>query len=108
MRFFEKLIRLLRLAVGRCIQILETGKGTIQPGTGMAEFIVRYRAIVYRPFKGETVDGVVGNVNKVGLCNPETLSTTVSRPCLCAHRALQMGFFAEVGPLNVFVSSHVS
>lgn len=31
----------------------------------MAEFIVRYRAIVYRPFKGETVDGVVGNVNKV-------------------------------------------
>ncbi|KAK9893724.1 DNA-directed RNA polymerase II subunit rpb7 [Cystobasidium minutum MCA 4210] len=62
--------------------ILETGKGTIQPGTGMAEFIVRYRAIVYRPFKGETVDGVVGNVNK-------------------------MGFFAEVGPLNVFVSSHL-
>jgi DNA-directed RNA polymerase II subunit RPB7 len=47
------------------MQILETGKGTIQPGTGMAEFIVRYRAIVYRPFKGETVDGVVGNVNKV-------------------------------------------
>lgn len=47
------------------MQILEVGKGTIQPGTGMAEFIVKYRAIVYRPFKGETVDGVVGNVNKV-------------------------------------------
>jgi len=62
--------------------ILEIGKGTIQPGTGMAEFIVQYRAIVYRPFKGETVDGVVGNVNK-------------------------MGFFAEVGPLTVFVSSHL-
>lgn len=31
----------------------------------MAEFIVKYRAIVYRPFKGETVDGIVGNVNKV-------------------------------------------
>lgn len=54
------------------VQILETGKGTIQPGTGMAEFIVRYRAIVYRPFKGETVDGVVGNVNKVSFQNFKT------------------------------------
>ena len=54
------------------MQILETGKGTIQPGTGMAEFIVRYRAIVYRPFKGETVDGVVGNVNKVSFQNFKT------------------------------------
>lgn len=48
-------------------QILEVGKGTIQPGTGMAEFIVQYRAIVYRPFKGETVDGTVGIVNKAGI-----------------------------------------
>lgn len=46
-------------------QILEVGKGTIQPGTGMAEFIVRYRAIVYRPFRDETVDGIVKIVNKV-------------------------------------------
>ena len=25
----------------------------------------RYRAIVFKPFKGEVVDGVVNNVNKV-------------------------------------------
>jgi DNA-directed RNA polymerase II subunit RPB7 len=50
------------------MQILEVGKGTIQPGTGMAEFVVKYRAIVYRPFKGETVDGTVGIVNKASLC----------------------------------------
>jgi len=61
--------------------ILEVGKGTIQPGTGMAEFIVKYRAIVYRPFRDETVDGIVKIVNK-------------------------MGFYVEVGPLTVFVSSH--
>lgn len=32
----------------------------------MAEFIVKYRAIVYRPFKDEVVDGTVGIVNKAG------------------------------------------
>ena len=32
----------------------------------MAEFVVKYRAIVYRPFKDETVDGIVSIVNKVG------------------------------------------
>lgn len=34
-------------------------------GSGQAEFITRYRAIVFKPFKGEVVDGVVNNVNKV-------------------------------------------
>jgi len=62
--------------------INDIGKGTIQPGTGMAEFNIRYSAIVFKPFKDEVLDGVVGNVNK-------------------------MGFFAEVGPLQVFVSSHL-
>jgi len=44
--------------------------------------VTRYRAIVFKPFKGEVLDAVVGEVNK-------------------------MGFFAEAGPLNVFVSSHL-
>jgi len=61
------------------VSTLDTGKGIVLSGSGQAEFIVRYRAIVFKPFKGEVVDGVVQNVNK-------------------------MGFFAEVGPLNVFVS----
>ena len=29
--------------------------GKIIPGNGLAEFTVRYRAVVWRPFKGETV-----------------------------------------------------
>lgn len=33
---------------------------------GGAEFIVNYGAVVYRPFRGEVVDGVVASVNKVG------------------------------------------
>uniref|UniRef100_A0A060TG99 DNA-directed RNA polymerase subunit n=1 Tax=Blastobotrys adeninivorans TaxID=409370 RepID=A0A060TG99_BLAAD len=61
---------------------IDVGKGRVIPGSGAAEFDVKYRAIVWRPFKGEVVDAVVTNVNK-------------------------MGFFADVGPLSVFVSSHL-
>ncbi|KAJ3785292.1 hypothetical protein GGU11DRAFT_782203 [Lentinula aff. detonsa] len=61
------------------VSILDIGKGMVISGTGQAEFITRYRAIVFKPFKGEVVDGVVTSVTK-------------------------MGFFADVGPLSVFVS----
>jgi DNA-directed RNA polymerase II subunit RPB7 len=33
----------------------EISEGRILPGLGMAEFTVGYRAVVWRPFKGETV-----------------------------------------------------
>ncbi|KAG1897165.1 RNA polymerase Rpb7 [Suillus fuscotomentosus] len=51
------------------VSILDIGKGMVLSGSGQAEFITRYRAIVFKPFKGEV-----------------------------------MGFFADVGPLTVFVS----
>ena len=47
------------------VSILDIGKGMVLSGSGQAEFITRYRAIVFKPFKGEVVDGVVNNVNKV-------------------------------------------
>ena len=49
------------------VSILDIGKGMVLPGSGQAEFVTRYRAIVFKPFKGEVVDGVVNNVNKVSL-----------------------------------------
>ncbi|KAG8936411.1 DNA-directed RNA polymerase II subunit [Tulasnella sp. 418] len=64
------------------VKIIDHGAGMVLSGTGQAEFITRYSAIVFKPFKGEVVDGIVGEVNK-------------------------MGFFAEVGPLTVFVSNHL-
>ncbi|KAG8933724.1 DNA-directed RNA polymerase II subunit [Tulasnella sp. 417] len=64
------------------LSIVDIGQGNVLSGTGQAEFITVYRAIVFKPFKGEVVDGIVGEVNK-------------------------MGFFVEVGPLNVFVSNHL-
>ncbi|OXB37582.1 DNA-directed RNA polymerase II subunit RPB7 [Cryptococcus neoformans] len=65
------------------ITITDIGEGKIIPSTGQAKFKTRYTAIVMKPFKGEVVDAKVVNVNK-------------------------MGFFAMVGPLQVFVSCHLT
>jgi DNA-directed RNA polymerase II subunit RPB7 len=51
-------------------------------GAGVVMFQMSFNAIVFRPFKGEALDAIVKSVNK-------------------------MGFFAEVGPLDVFVSKHL-
>ncbi|KAF2973019.1 hypothetical protein GQX73_g520 [Xylaria multiplex] len=83
--------KLLKDVEGTCtgsyyiISIMDTfdiSEGRILPGSGLAEFTVGYRAVVWRPFKGETVDAVVVSVN-------------------------QHGFFAEAGPLRIFVSTHL-
>ncbi|CAG8619474.1 11069_t:CDS:2, partial [Acaulospora colombiana] len=71
------------IAVLDTMESLDISKGKVIPSVGLAEFEVRYRAVVFKPFKGEVVDGVVSQVNK-------------------------MGFFTDVGPLQVFVSSHLT
>ena len=57
------------------------GAGLIQPGQGFVVYPVKYKAIVFRPFKHEVLDAVVTQVNKVGL-------------------------FTEIGPLSCFISRH--
>ncbi|RUP46811.1 RNA polymerase Rpb7 [Jimgerdemannia flammicorona] len=64
------------------VALQNIGRGKVLPGSGLAEFNVKYQAIVFKPYKGEVVDAVVTTVNK-------------------------MGFFADVGPLQVFVSQHL-
>eukprot|EP01119_Soliformovum_irregulare_P017804 TRINITY_DN5347_c0_g1_i1.p1 TRINITY_DN5347_c0_g1~~TRINITY_DN5347_c0_g1_i1.p1 ORF type:complete len:173 (-),score=27.98 TRINITY_DN5347_c0_g1_i1:64-582(-) len=58
------------------------GLGKVQDGTGLVTFPIKFKAIVFKPFKNEILDAVVSQVNKIG-------------------------FFAEVGPLQVFVSKHL-
>lgn len=59
------------------------GKGRIRDdGTGFVTFPVEFQGIVCRPFKGEILEAVVTMVNK-------------------------MGFFAEAGPIQIFVSNHL-
>lgn len=56
--------------------------GELEEGTGFAVFPLQYQAVVFRPFKGEVLDSVVSKVT-------------------------QHGFFAESGPLTIFVSHHL-
>lgn len=57
------------------------GDGVIQSGTGFVTYLVKYKAIVFRPFKGEVLDAIVTQINKVGI-------------------------FTEIGPLSCFISRH--
>ena len=41
------------------------GAGYIQPSRGFVVYPIKYKAIVFRPFKGEVLDAVVTQVNKV-------------------------------------------
>lgn len=63
------------------MQSTDVGKGSIREGAGSATFIVKYTCVAFLPHKGEVLDTIVSSVNK-------------------------MGFFAEAGPLTVFVSNH--
>merc|ERR1719206_1347853 len=56
-------------------------EGTCTGKQGFVLYPVKYKAIVFRPFKGEVLDAVVTQVNKVGL-------------------------FTEIGPLSCFISRH--
>lgn len=43
----------------------QIGSGVILPGQGFVVYPVKYKAIVFRPFKGEVLDAVVKQINKV-------------------------------------------
>ena len=45
------------------------GAGLIQPGQGFVVYPVKYKAIVFRPFKGEILDAVVTQVSGGELFN---------------------------------------
>jgi len=47
--------------------ITNIGSGIVQPGLGFVVYAVKYKAIVFRPFKGEVLDAVVTQVNKVSI-----------------------------------------
>ncbi|RKO99179.1 hypothetical protein CXG81DRAFT_28045 [Caulochytrium protostelioides] len=64
------------------LEITHVGHGVLQNTTGYAEYTISYRGIVFKPFKHQVLQGIVTTVNT-------------------------MGFFCSVGPLTVFVSSHM-
>mmetsp|Transcript_8927 Transcript_8927/g.17609 ORF Transcript_8927/g.17609 Transcript_8927/m.17609 type:complete len:178 (+) Transcript_8927:109-642(+) len=60
----------------------DISKGQIEDSTGQVTYKVKFQAVVFRPFRLEVLDAVV---------------TT----------ALNYGFFAKAGPLQIFVSRHM-
>jgi len=58
----------------------ELSEGLVVPGTGFAEYTVHYKAIVWKPYKNEVIDGVVSSV-------------------------VRAGFFVDCGSLQTFVSA---
>lgn len=50
------------------------GAGIVQPGQGFVVYPVKYKAIVFRPFKGEVLDAIVMQVNKVRHYAPKKFS----------------------------------
>ncbi|CAN7140284.1 unnamed protein product, partial [Brassica rapa subsp. narinosa] len=62
--------------------IESVGNGLVRNGTAFVTFPVKYQCVVFRPFKGQILEAVVTLVNK-------------------------MGFFAEAGPVQIFVSKHL-
>ncbi|KAG2333434.1 hypothetical protein Bca52824_004614 [Brassica carinata] len=63
------------------------GKGLIRDGTPFVTFPVKYRCVVFRPFEGEVLEAVVTRVF----------------PNKCCYST---DYFAEAGPLKIFVSNH--
>ncbi len=47
------------------VEIVQVGKGVLLSSTGYAEYNIKYKAIVFKPFRNEVVDGIVTTVNKV-------------------------------------------
>lgn len=69
------------------------GAGVIQPGRGFVLYPVKYKAIVFRPFKGEVVDAVVTQVNKVCAIPVKTTQIYVLLSAVCTSQTLFCFFF---------------
>ncbi|KAL1989017.1 hypothetical protein VTN96DRAFT_5780 [Rasamsonia emersonii] len=61
------------------MDMVDIGEGRVIPGSGAAEYTIKYRAIIWKPFRGETVDAIVTSVKPTGI-------------------------FTLAGPLSVFIA----
>jgi len=73
------------------------GAGLIQPGRGFVVYPVKYKAIVFRPFKGEVLDAVVTQVNKVRFmtihkCNSTKRECSLIDTCMSVIIQLQVTY----------------
>ena len=63
---FHWMVLLIRYGFVIAVTTIDNiGSGMVQPSRGFVVYPVKYKAIVFRPFKGEVLDAVVTQVNKV-------------------------------------------
>tara|TARA_R110002050_G_scaffold273305_2_gene417378 strand:- start:81 stop:599 length:519 start_codon:yes stop_codon:yes gene_type:complete len=104
--------------------INDINSGYLDHATGFASYLVKYEAIVFRPFRGEVLDAVVKTVTEVkkkrqGYTGVESVEKIDifrdvwvmgeyqwkrNREIDFSSCASQRGFFAEAGPLYIFVA----
>jgi len=89
--------KLLKDVEGTCtgryfiITIMDTfniSEGRILPGSGLAEFTVGYRAVVWRPFKGETVRLCFGNLIYTRLTSRRSMQLSLQSTKLASSQTL--------------------
>jgi hypothetical protein len=80
------------------------GAGFILPGRGFVGYPVKYKAIVFRPFKGQVFDAVVTQVNKVRKSYFHSLLTSVKQLVfyLCLSR---LGFLQILDLFHVLLQN---
>ncbi len=69
------------------LEVIDVGPCIVLPGNGQAEFKTRYKAIVFKPFRGEVLDAVVAHVLQVRVYY---LRSAPSRTELCYRQGFSL------------------
>lgn len=87
-------------------QVIDHGKGLLLD-TGLANFTVSFRCLVFRPFKNEVLSAQVTSVAAVRTTSAAFEPTLHVLHIRQSLPLFQNGFFAQAGPCHIFVSKLV-
>jgi DNA-directed RNA polymerase II subunit RPB7 len=88
------------------LDVTDISKGRVLPGTAEAMFTLSYRAIVWKPFRGETVRFQSLNDN-YSLSEPPCANDATRQLDCMVTKVNRAGVFCEAGPLTIFVAQTV-
>lgn len=82
------------------MDMVDIGEGRVMPSSGHAEYTIKYRAIIWKPFRGETVgteSRAFGSQKADKRLQVDAIVTSVK----------PTGIFTLAGPLSVFIARKV-
>lgn len=83
------------------MDMVDIGEGRVLPGSGQAEYTIKYRAIIWKPFRGETV------CLHEYICNCPLNSDHGFQVDAIVTSVKPTGIFTLAGPLSVFIARKV-